>query len=45
LKAENRAIMEVRENEAWLFRLYAKWEDWLRKKISKDQGEVINLKK
>lgn len=31
LKAENRAIMEVRENEARLFRIYAKKEDRLRK--------------
>jgi len=36
LKAENRAIIEVRENESRLFRLYAKREDALRKTISKD---------
>ncbi len=45
LLEENRAVMEVRENEARLFRLYAKKEDKLRKKIQKDQGEITNLRK
>jgi hypothetical protein len=36
LKEENRAVMEVRENEARLFRSYAKKEDNLLKNIHKD---------
>jgi len=45
LKHEDRAIQEVRENEARLFRLYAKWEDGLKKRVAREQGEIINLKK
>ena len=45
LLEENRALLEVRENEARLFRLYAKKEDGLKKKIERDQGEITNLRK
>lgn len=45
LLEENRATLEVRENEARTFRSFAKKEEHLRDRIYKDEGEIINMKK
>jgi hypothetical protein len=45
LLEENRATIEVRENEARTFRLFAKSEEHLKDKIIKDEGEIIDMRK
>ena len=45
LLEENRATIEVRENEARTFRTFAKKEEHLRHKIYSDEGEIYNMKK
>lgn len=45
LLEENRATIEVRENEARTFRSFAKKEERLKNGIIRDEGEIINLKK
>ena len=45
LQEENRAMIEVRENEARTFRHFAKREEKLKNRIYKDEGEIMNLKK
>ena len=41
---EDRAIWEVRENEARLFRKFAKREDQLLRQVTKKEGLIVNLK-
>lgn len=45
LLEENRATIEVRENEARTFRQFAKKEEHLKVRIYKDEGELLNMKK
>ena len=45
LLEENRATIEVRENEARTFRQFAKKEEHLKVRIMKDEGELLNMKK
>lgn len=45
LLEENRALIEVRENEARTFRYFANREEHLKTKILKDEGDIFNMKK
>ena len=45
LLEENRATIEVRENEARTFRSFAKKEEHLKHRIFKDEGEIIDMRK
>lgn len=45
LLEENRATIEVRENEARTFRSFAKKDEHLKERIIRDEGELINTKK
>ena len=45
LLEENRATIEVRENEARTFRSFAKKEEHLKVRILNDEGELVNMKK
>lgn len=45
MSEENKTLLEVRENEARLYRTYAKCEDSLKNKITSHGGELINMKK
>jgi hypothetical protein len=45
LLEENRATIEVRENEARTFRSFAKKDEHLKERIIRDEGELVNAKK